>query len=578
MGSAQTNPSIEMGRLTNNPTGNGPTSSVDIYLHTNTNNPSGNTFVDYTENLMVTISLENDQYPSHPHNTNGNSGDSNNPSSVIGWYFGNNTSDLLYPTINYLSSPSNANFTALPDDAAGTGISIADNRGVLIAHGVSSLNGQPVSGKYYMHDLTLTFNMPVTDPVVHFSGLGASFSSIGCTAELELITSGITVQRLSGNTNFQVSGNDILNTAANPRANSSGAAHGSILLEGEDITTVTFKVYTRGQSGQSTTNWGSSSTEDGWIVAVSTTFSDMAVTKTVDNEQPELGSDVEFTLQAQNVGPGNNTGVSLLDNLPSGYIYKSHSSSSGTYDQNTGVWDLGAMSGLQTETLTIVATVNGNEDYENIAAIFGDLADPKMSNNRDTASTEPYKVLPNLWLKVNGKSGLKGNVIEWGFAENYQHMFYSIYKSSDGLKSWKIIGEIQGEAKEVGEYSYADPSGPFNQRVYYKIEAKNEQGRVDVSEVISLKSENRTTTDRFYMYPNPHLAGGLTIHLPSALKENIKEVMINNHLGNNAVYMEPCDNISEKLAELLLRLPKGVYQVTVLLKDSSILNWKQIMR
>jgi uncharacterized repeat protein (TIGR01451 family) len=389
---AQTNPSLEFTSGDGNPTGSGPTTSTTIRFRNNTNNPSGNSFVTYSPALEATITLTNQQYTTHPQNTNGNAGDPNNPSTVIGWFFGSNTDDFIFPLMNYFSDAVNGDFTSTVQDAAGTGISIGSNRALLMANGVTELNGQTFDDKYWMNDLEVTFNRPVNNPVVHLAALGAQFVSgftRGITVELELLTSGPTLSKLSGTSTLDVVGNEILNTAAVPRAAGGGVAHGSVLVSGEDITNLTFRVYVRGESGITGTNWGGAGVEDGWFFGMSLLESDLLVTKSVDEPEPLVGDNVNFTITATNNGPSNNTNVLVEDLLPSGFSYVSHTTTEGAYDENIGEWNIGDLDNDDSETLVITATVLAAGEYENTAEVSGDLGDPNINNNDDSAEVTP---------------------------------------------------------------------------------------------------------------------------------------------------------------------------------------------
>lgn len=122
---------------------------------------------------------------------------------------------------------------------------------------------------------------------------------------------------------------------------------------------------------------------------VTNVTSNMAVTKTVNNTNPAIGSNVVFTITATNNGPSNNTGVVVNDLLPSGYTYVSHvvSASGGTYNTGTGVWNIGNLNNTISRTLTITATVLATGNHTNTAVVSGTVMDPDTADN--TASVTP---------------------------------------------------------------------------------------------------------------------------------------------------------------------------------------------
>ena len=113
---------------------------------------------------------------------------------------------------------------------------------------------------------------------------------------------------------------------------------------------------------------------------------DIAVTKTVDNATPNLGSNVTFTIVATNNGPSNATGVAVTDILPLGLAYFSSTATAGSYNPGTGIWTIGSLLNTATATLQIVATVNTPGPVTNAAAKSAeDQPDPNPANNNATA-------------------------------------------------------------------------------------------------------------------------------------------------------------------------------------------------
>ncbi len=141
-------------------------------------------------------------------------------------------------------------------------------------------NGQPnLSGSFYYGDLTITFNRPVSNPVIHFADIGGyvQYSTLlsgvttnyiqGFTTDFTLLTSGVTLAKLSGNLSLSVTPTTITNSAALLGSPSSGttyagqsrtAAAGSVVINGENITSVTFSLNLRGDGGSIRNSTGAS--------------------------------------------------------------------------------------------------------------------------------------------------------------------------------------------------------------------------------------------------------------------------------------------------------------------------------
>lgn len=86
---------------------------------------------------------------------------------------------------------------------------------------------------------------------------------------------------------------------------------------------------------------------------------DIKVEKTVDDSEPAIGSEITYTITATNLGPGDATDVQITDVLPDGVTYVApYIASQGTYDPNTGVWNVGPLANGASATLIITVTVN----------------------------------------------------------------------------------------------------------------------------------------------------------------------------------------------------------------------------
>jgi len=367
---AQNSPNLEFAAAqgTSNPTGNGPVSSTSITFVKNTDNPSGNTFQTHSPALTASFVLSNQQI--------------NNAASFGGGQ--NNTPAEIFPLLN-IGIPANSNFTS-SGAATGTGISTTDNRGVQILYNTTVLSGRPTNVIYQMADMTITFNRPVNNPILHISGMGGFIGTLRYAGGFDYVSSNVPVSfsRISGNSdNFSVTSTSIKNIAPSPNSNGPNSASGSVLVSGNGITTLTFRLSIRSDNG--TASWPSSSGE-GLAISISALESDLSVTKTISNPNPDTETMVSFVITARNNGPSNNTNVIVNDLLPNGYTFVSASTGTGTYNNTTGRWNLGTLNDGSTATLTINARVNCSGNYMNTAAISGDLRDFNAANNSSSVT------------------------------------------------------------------------------------------------------------------------------------------------------------------------------------------------
>jgi uncharacterized repeat protein (TIGR01451 family) len=126
--------------------------------------------------------------------------------------------------------------------------------------------------------------------------------------------------------------------------------------------------------------------------------SDIAVTKSVSDANPAVGTNVTFTITAHNNGPDDTTVLQVTDVLPAGFTFVSATASQGAYVAGTGVWDVGVLTNGSTATLQITVTVTGTSAVTNVATRTSTTpTDPNPANDtassRVTGSTTPG--LPN---------------------------------------------------------------------------------------------------------------------------------------------------------------------------------------
>lgn len=248
------------------PVGNGPkTNSQTVTLW-----DEADGMLSYAPEISLTYSLSNQQF---------------GPGKVQGWpagsglTFGTSQSTFgetptpvkLYPTMGSISLPDNSFYTAYQGAVTGADLDVNTDRAVWMMSVADALinNGgeplAPIGGRIYYGDLTISFSRPVINPVLQITGLGGFSSNshngtnyiLGFTTDF-VLASPYTMTRLSGNPYFNVSDTLLNNSARYLGANSMGllqngvmryAASGSVLINCNNIRSVTFRLYFRGDGG-----------------------------------------------------------------------------------------------------------------------------------------------------------------------------------------------------------------------------------------------------------------------------------------------------------------------------------------
>ena len=105
---------------------------------------------------------------------------------------------------------------------------------------------------------------------------------------------------------------------------------------------------------------------------------DLVTGKTVDNNAPNEGDTIIYTLTLTNNGPAQATNLSITDLLPAGITYVSDDGA-GAYASGTGLWTIGTLNSGATATLNITATVDvgtsGNTIINTITVVSADQTD-----------------------------------------------------------------------------------------------------------------------------------------------------------------------------------------------------------
>ena len=120
---------------------------------------------------------------------------------------------------------------------------------------------------------------------------------------------------------------------------------------------------------------------------------DLVMTKAVDNANPKIGEDIQFTIGVKNNGPSKASGVKINDLLTDGFTYKSHTGA-GIYTHETGLWDIGELNKDASANLSIVATVKLGSEYNNIASATANELDSNPANNQASASVSVKNSAP----------------------------------------------------------------------------------------------------------------------------------------------------------------------------------------
>ena len=124
---------------------------------------------------------------------------------------------------------------------------------------------------------------------------------------------------------------------------------------------------------------------------------DLSVTMTVSDPAPPVDTTITYTVTVTNDGPADASGVEVIDVLPTGVTYVTHTATAGTYVPATGAWSVGQVDAATSATLTIDVSVQGVDSILNVAEVTAsDRADrDSVPANADPAEDDYASVSIN---------------------------------------------------------------------------------------------------------------------------------------------------------------------------------------
>ena len=181
---------------------------------------------------------------------------------------------------------------------------------------------------------------------------------------------------------------------------------------------------------------------------------DISVEKNADKEEYKVNETVTWTITVSNAANGTNaTNVLLKDILPKEVEFVSYTATNGTYDNETGIWDIGNMTNGTSETLTIISTAKTPKyNIVNNATVNCTEDEWDYDNNFDDAT---INIIPPIEKTANNEEIFYHEFVEYNLTViNYGDDVYTdtltlIDTLDEGLEyngTIRIIG-----AKQIGE-------------------------------------------------------------------------------------------------------------------------------
>ena len=263
--------------------------------------------------------------------------------------------------------------------------------------------------------------------------------------------------------------------------------------------------------------------------------------KTVDNENPNFGDNLNYTVTVKNEGNGNANDVIIVDNLGKGLEYVS---STGNYDNktNTITWKVDLASG-ETKTFTVVAKIVGYTDVTNevtvgnkTAAVTVDI--PEIIPAKDVNNTTPNfgdKVEYTITVNNNANKDAKQVVIVDTLGKGLKFINASHngkYDESTRTITW-IIDLGAGESAVFSVNAAVEAYGNINNTVV--VGNKSATKNITVPEITPIKKVENTV---------PNFGEEVTyfISVFNSAIVDVKQVVVVDHLDKGLKYVSSSHN------------------------------------
>jgi hypothetical protein len=540
------------------------TSPQTVTFFNNTNNPTGTTFAAYTTpTLTATYSISNIQYANM-------------------FYFDN----PVFDNIDGVNGGGNVSDWTSANSATGTGMSPSDNYGIRFNLQTDVLNGNSnTQGPFYYGNLSITFNRPVDNPILHFSDIGgsriiAALQKFFNSRYIMTSPSGATITRLSGSSTaeFDVSGGNTIFKSQN-----NGFGYGSVQINGLGITTISFEVYLESVA---TNAWLSGGVE---TVIISASYLDFGGPHTVSGNVKE-DTDNNGTGDVNLVG----VGITLYRDLNADGLLDAAELAAGpaVIDSDlNGVYDNSAttttnasgnynFNGVPSGNYIAVETNPGGYvsvvDNDVTPDAGGDLPNTNSNDDRipisfcgsendaDNNFVDKLSTLPLRLLSFSGNNGGAGkNHIMWTIADAYNIEQIELERSDAVPTAFQKIYSVSSGINTTLEKQYFYYDLPSDIISYYRLKIFETNGSVYYSNILRLN--NSSNVGSLFVFPNPSynvitisgLKGAGELQIISPEGRLVRRIMINNQV----------------ITENVGNLKKGIY----IIKFISNAGTKQIL-
>jgi hypothetical protein len=181
--------------------------------------------------------------------------------------------------------------------------------------------------------------------------------------------------------------------------------------------------------------------------------------------------------------------------------------------------------------------------------------------------------LPVDFIEFTSNKDGNNAILKWNTANEKNNSHFNVLKSFDGV-NFETIATVNPSSSK--KYSYTDKN-VTQSILYYKIENVDRDGKVNYSNIVSIKFENSKAED-WNIYPNPVVNNVITIQTKNLLNNTYKASLIGAK-GESVFVKSIIVNSSNSFITIQLpeNIGKGMYILNLNSVDGKINSSKKVI-
>jgi uncharacterized repeat protein (TIGR01451 family) len=222
---------------------------------------------------------------------------------------------------------------------------------------------------------------------------------------------------------------------------------------------------------------------------------DLVVATAVNDPAPTEGATVVFTVTVTNWGPGDADVVAVYTPFPEGLVFVDSLASQGTYNVNTGIWEIGELPNYSAVSLTLTGQLplgSNGTTVTNTAVLRAFDATPDNNSASVTAQVGEQgtgSVFQNPGFEID-TTPADGQPDGWVLNVNQVTDMNDCTTSASGACSFKIVGTGKGR-KLYQSFGSTNPAGTYTLGISAKADAISGAPKVKLT-VTPIKGKKKT--------------------------------------------------------------------------------------